>query len=108
MVVRGNAAAIITELVAHGTFHREVLVAYAFYFLAERHGAAERFDDATENVVHLLVRLGFLYLPNALVVVALIECELKGNGAVGVGVLRLEVPSGVKFGGEYKLGLCVG
>ena len=107
-VLRGDAAAVVAELVAEGALDGEVLVGEALHFLTEDDGAAERLDDAAKNLVHLLVGFGFQDFAHTLVVGRGCEFEVDGEGAVGVGMLRVEMPSGVELGGEHQFGLVGG
>ena len=104
MVFRGYAAAVVAELITDHSFDGEVFLADTLDFLSEHHGTAERLDHTLEDVIHLLVGFRFPHLADALIVGTVVKGEHNGQRPIGVGVLRIEVPAGVEFGGEDKFG----
>ena len=96
-VVGSYAGTIIAELIVHGAFDFEGFVGIAFNLLAESHLVAKRAYDTLKDVVHLLVGFGFDDATHALVVGIVLEGEFGRNRAVGVGLLRVDMPTRVEL-----------
>ena len=104
-IVGSYTRPVVAELIVHRALHFERFVAVAFDFLTESGLTAKGADHALEHLVHLLVGLGFHDAAHTLVAGVVLEGELRRYGAVGVRLLRIEMPSGLQRQLELQLDL---